>query len=104
MEGSLTELSKYRFETARSDLKVAKMLFEAKEFRSSVNRSYYSIFHALRSVLALDGFQFPYGPPHLIPANALYKRVCGFCFYIIFAHGHYLVKCPTPMATFSRVC
>ena len=56
MEGSLTELSKYRFETARSDLKVAKMLYDAKEFRSSVNRSYYSIFHALRSVLALDGF------------------------------------------------
>lgn len=56
MEGSLTELSKYRFETAKSDLKVAKMLYEAKEFRSSVNRSYYSIFHALRSVLALDGF------------------------------------------------
>ena len=30
MEGSLTELSKYRFETARSDLKVAKMLYKAK--------------------------------------------------------------------------
>ena len=29
--------------------------------------------------------------PHTNPANALYERVCGFCFYIIFARGHYLV-------------
>ena len=55
MEGSMTELSKYRFETAKSDLNTAKLLYELKEFRSSVNRSYYAIFHAMRSVLALDG-------------------------------------------------
>lgn len=56
MESSVKDLSRYRFDTARSDLKVAKILFDAKEFRASVNRSYYSIFHALRAVLALDGF------------------------------------------------
>ena len=55
MESSVKDLSRYRFDTARSDLKVAKILFDAKEFRASVNRSYYSIFHALRAVLALDG-------------------------------------------------
>jgi len=56
MESSLIDLSKYRLDTAKSDLNVAKLLFDAKEFRSSVNRSYYSIFHALRAVLALDRF------------------------------------------------
>lgn len=56
MENSLNELSRYRFETAKSDLSVAKLLYNNKEYRTSVNRSYYSIFHALRSVLALDGF------------------------------------------------
>ncbi len=56
MEGSIIELSKYRFEIAGSDLKVAMLLYEQQEYRTSVNRSYYSIFHALRAVLALDGF------------------------------------------------
>jgi len=56
MEGSLTDLSKYRFENARSDLNAAKVLFSAGEYRGAVNRSYYSIFHSLRAVLALDDF------------------------------------------------
>lgn len=56
MEDSIKDLSQYRFDTAKSDLRVAKLLFNEKEYRSSVNRSYYSIFHALRAVLALDGF------------------------------------------------
>ena len=56
MESSVRDLSRYRLDTAKSDLKVAKILYDAKEFRASVNRSYYSIFHALRAVLALDGF------------------------------------------------
>lgn len=48
MEGSLTDLSKYRFENARSDLNAAKVLFSAGEYRGADNRSYYSIFHLLR--------------------------------------------------------
>lgn len=38
------------------DLSSAKLLYEAKQFKSSINRSYYAIFHCLRAVLALDGF------------------------------------------------
>ena len=56
MDSSVIALSKYRLETAKADLKAAKLLFDATEYRSSVNRSYYAIFHALRAVLALDGF------------------------------------------------
>lgn len=56
MESSLITLSRYRFETARSDYESAKALYDLKQFRASINRSYYSIFHALRAVLALDGY------------------------------------------------
>ena len=56
MESSVIELSKYRFDTARSDLEAAKALFAVKQYRASINRSYYAIFHALRAVVALDGF------------------------------------------------
>lgn len=56
MEGSVIELSKYRLETAYSDLDTAKALYELKQFRASINRSYYAIFHSLRAVLALDNF------------------------------------------------
>ena len=56
MDSSVIDLSKYRLDTANADLKAARLLFDATEYRSSVNRSYYAIFHALRAVLALDGF------------------------------------------------
>lgn len=56
MEISMIELSKYRFKRAQEILKDAKILLNEKSFASSVNRSYYAIFHALRAVTALDGF------------------------------------------------
>ena len=56
MDSSVIDLSKYRLDTANADLKAARLLFDATEYRSSVNRSYYAIFHALRAGLALDGF------------------------------------------------
>ena len=55
-KGSVVALSKYRFETAENDLQTVKMLFEAGQWKVSLNRSYYAIFHALRSVNALDKF------------------------------------------------
>lgn len=56
MEISMIELSKYRFKRAQEILEDAKILLNEKSFASSVNRSYYAIFHALRAVTALDGF------------------------------------------------
>lgn len=56
MEGSVIQLSRYRFDRAMEMLNDAKVLLEQKRYASSVNRSYYSIFHALRAVTALDGF------------------------------------------------
>ncbi|MBO4914784.1 MAG: HEPN domain-containing protein [Oscillospiraceae bacterium] len=56
MDGSVTDLSKYRLETAKDDLATAKKNFEDARYRASVNRSYYAIFHALRALTALDQF------------------------------------------------
>ena len=56
MDGSVTDLSKYRLETAKEDLATAKKNFEDASYRASVNRSYYAIFHALRAITALDQF------------------------------------------------
>jgi len=56
MEGSIKDLSEYRLKTAKEDLDRAKKSFEEADYKLSLNRSYYSIFHALRSVNSLDGF------------------------------------------------
>lgn len=56
MAGSLRELSAHRFGRAKEELQTAELLLQNNSFRSSINRSYYSIFHAIRSVNALDGF------------------------------------------------
>lgn len=56
MEGSLKELSQYRFQRAQEDLETAAILLREQKLKSSVNRSYYAIFHALRALTALDQF------------------------------------------------
>ena len=56
MAGSIKDLSKYRFEKATEQIEVAKTLLENEMYSFAINRSYYAIFHALRAVNALDGF------------------------------------------------
>lgn len=56
MAGSLTELSRHRFGRAREELQTAELLLRSHSCRQSINRSYYAIFHAIRAVNALDGF------------------------------------------------
>lgn len=78
MEGGVTDLSKYRFERAISDFNTAKILYELKEFKSSVNRSYYAIFHALRSVLALDGIDSKKHSGVIVLFNQYYVKTDNF--------------------------
>ena len=56
MEGDVRDLSKYRFETSLEDLEDAKIMFENERYKNTLNRGYYAIFHAIRAVIALDGF------------------------------------------------
>lgn len=56
MDDMIIDLAKYRMEKAKSDLRASKIMLENKLFSQSLNRSYYSIFHAVRSVLAFERF------------------------------------------------
>ena len=52
------DLSMHRLEKAKECLVGAKMLFENNQYFGAANRSYYSVFHSMRSVLALNGVDF----------------------------------------------
>jgi len=51
MDDQTIELAKYRIEKSREELQAAKYLFEKDVLKSSLSSSYYSIFHAARSLL-----------------------------------------------------
>ena len=48
-------LSLVRYEHAKDCLTAAQKLIEQKCYKDATNRSYYAIFHAMRSVLVLEG-------------------------------------------------
>lgn len=56
MDGSVNDLVEYRLSRAEEELEDSQELFKNGNFRLSLNRSYYAIFHAIRAVNALDGF------------------------------------------------
>ena len=41
MEGSVIDLLRYCYETAKDDLDTAKVMFKAEKYKAAVNRSYY---------------------------------------------------------------
>lgn len=53
--GTRKDLAFYRLQTARSDLKSARILFAAEEYKGANNRAYYAIFHSVNAVHALSG-------------------------------------------------
>ena len=52
--GTKKDLVLYRLQTAKSDLKSARILLEAEEYKGANNRAYYGIFHAINAVHALN--------------------------------------------------
>ena len=56
MESSMIQLSQYRLARAREVYHDSETLLNQKSYASSVNRSYYAIFHAMRAITVLDGF------------------------------------------------
>ena len=48
-------LSKRRMEQAKQCLVSADALLKINDLRGAVNRAYYAVFHAMRSVLILEG-------------------------------------------------
>ena len=52
------DLSLYRLERAQEDLKTAYDNYKQKNYRAANNRAYYSIFHSIRAILALEETDF----------------------------------------------
>ncbi len=51
-------LSKYRLEQSKENLEEAEVLFNINKFKGASNRAYYSIFHAIKAILALEQIDF----------------------------------------------
>lgn len=58
MDERRKDLCYYRLEKSKKCLASAKLLIQSEDYCSAVNRSYYSIFHCIRSLLALEGVDF----------------------------------------------
>ena len=56
MEDSLKQLAGYRLARAKEMLSASECNLEAGQYRTSLNRSYYAIFHAMRSANVLKRF------------------------------------------------
>ena len=56
MERRIIDLSKYRFDCCYDALEDAKTMYEAGRYKNALNRAYYSIFHGMRAVNVLNGF------------------------------------------------
>lgn len=56
MQPEQMQLSRYRIERAKEDIQTAKVNIENRLYKGAINRSYYAIFHAIRAVNILDGF------------------------------------------------
>jgi uncharacterized protein (UPF0332 family) len=50
------ELSKVRFDKAVDDLNASSINLKNGQYKTSLNRAYYAVFHAMRAVHALDKF------------------------------------------------
>ena len=51
-------LANQRLERAKDDLRMANILYNSNELLGANNRAYYSIFHSMRAVLALERVDF----------------------------------------------
>ncbi len=58
MDERLRDLSNHRLEQAERCVQSAKLLAENGDYKGAANRSYYAIFHGMRSVLALERVDF----------------------------------------------
>lgn len=68
------ELAGYRMDIAREDLQVAGENMASGYLRAANNRAYYSIYHAITAVLALEGTAFKRHKDTLAYFNKTYIR------------------------------
>ena len=54
----MRDLTKYRLDLAKERFEISKIMLDAGHYRDSINRSYYSIFTAVRALLAENEVDF----------------------------------------------
>ena len=52
------ELAKHRLEQAKENIEEAEILYNVKIYKGANNRAYYSIFHSMKAILALEPIDF----------------------------------------------
>ena len=57
-EVNVYAFAKYRLERAKEDLLDAELSYKNTRYLNANNRAYYSIFHAIRAILALERADF----------------------------------------------
>ena len=57
-EITVSGFAKYRLDRAKEDLADAELCYKNRRYLTAYNRAYYSIFHAIRAVLALERVDF----------------------------------------------
>jgi uncharacterized protein (UPF0332 family) len=58
LEESKIELARHRLTTAKEDYLAALDLVKGGHYKVANNRAYYTIFHSMRAILALEGLDF----------------------------------------------
>lgn len=71
-------LSNVRFEHAKECLETAKNLIALNDYKTAANRSYYAVFHAMRSVLAFDGIDMKHHSGIISEFRKLYIKTGTF--------------------------
>lgn len=56
MQPDLKALCRYRLDRAKEDIRTSEVNIENGLYKGVVNRSYYAIFHSIRAVNIMDGF------------------------------------------------
>lgn len=81
MDDKIYDLVKYRLAKSKEELKVSEELFGSNHYSQSINRSYYSIFHAARAMLAPLNFDskkhtgiISYFIKHFVKENLIDKK------------------------------
>ena len=75
---TVSGFARYRLERAKQDLSDAEFSYKNNRFLNANNRAYYSIFHAIKAVLALDRVDFKRHKDVLAYFNQYYVKTEKF--------------------------
>lgn len=78
MQHEKETLCRYRLERAKEDLEAARVNHSSGLFKAAINRSYYAIFHSIRAVNILDGFDASKHSSVIAHFNQYYVHIGGF--------------------------